>query len=86
MTQDKMRRIITACVSAATVLLVFLVGYLCYQWITMAVLDNRMEKLENENARYEQMNTEMKDELSFLESEMGKDWLAFQEGFVRNNK
>ena len=86
MTQDKMRKIITASVSAATVLLVFLVGFVCYQWITMAVLDNRMEKLENENARYEQMNTEMKDELSFLESEMGKDWLAFQEGFVRDNK
>lgn len=86
MTQDKMRKIITASVSAATVLLVFLVGFLCYQWITMAVLDNRMEKLEKENARYEQMNAEMKDELSFLESDMGKDWLAFQEGFVRDNK
>ncbi len=86
MTQDKMRKIITASVSAATVLLVFLVGFVCYQWITMAVLNNRKEKLEKENARYEQMNTDMKDELSFLESEMGKDWLAFQEGFVRDNK
>lgn len=86
MTQDKMRKIITASVSAATVLLVFLVGFVCYQWITMAVLNNRKEKLEKENARYEQMNMDMKDELSFLESEMGKDWLAFQEGFVRDNK
>ena len=86
MTQDKMRKIIVACVCAGTLLLCYLVGYLCYQWITMAVLDNSMEKLENETARYEQMNTEMKDELSFLESEMGKDWLAFQEGFVRDNK
>lgn len=86
MTQDKMRRIITACVSAATVLLVFLVGYVCYQWIGIAVHNNRIEKLEKDIAAIEQMNTEMKDELSFLESEMGKDWLAFQEGFVRNNK
>lgn len=86
MTQDKMRRTITACVSAATVLLVFLFGFLCYQWITSAVLDNRIEKIEKEIAALEQTNAEKEDELSFLESEMGKDWLAFQEGFVRENK
>lgn len=86
MTQDKMRKIITACVSAATVLLVFLVGFLCYQWISMAVHNNRIEKLEKEIAAIEQTNAEMQDYAAYLESDMGKDWLAFQEGFVRDNK
>ena len=86
MTQDKMRKMITGCVSAATVLLVFLIGFLCYQWITGAVYDNRIDKLQKEIAAIEQTNTEMGNELSFLESPMGKDWLAFEAGFVRDNK
>lgn len=83
MTQDKMRRIITACVSAATVLIVFLFGFLCYQWITKAVLDNREEKLKNEIAALEERNDELEDYAAYLETDMGKDWLAFQMGFVK---
>lgn len=85
MTQDKMRRIITACVSAATVLLVFLFGFLCYQWITEAVLDKREEKLRNEIAALEERNSELEDYAGYLETDMGKDWLAFQMGFVKGN-
>ncbi len=48
MTQEKVRKIITACVSAATVLLVLLFGFLIYQWITIAVKDNKIEKLQAE--------------------------------------
>lgn len=86
MTQEKMRKIITACVSAATVLLVFLVGFLCYQWIARAVLDNRMERLEKEIAALEQNNADLEDYAAYLETDMGKDWLAFQMGFVKGNK
>ena len=86
MTQDKMRRIITACVSAATVLLVFLFGFLCYQWITRAVLNERTDRLEKEIAALEQSNSELEDYAAYLETDMGKDWLAFQMGFVKGNK
>ncbi len=54
MTQEKMRRVITACVSAATVLLVFLLGFLIYQWITLGVKNKKIEKLESEIAYWEQ--------------------------------
>ncbi len=50
MTQDKMRRIITAVVAAATVLLVFLLGFLIYQWITIGVLNDKIKKVEGEIA------------------------------------
>lgn len=86
MTQEKMRRVITASVSAATALLIFLVAFVCYQWISMAVFDNRIEKLEKEITALEQTNADKGDYAAYLESDMGKDWLAFQEGFVRGNK
>ncbi len=54
MTQEKMRRVITACVSAATVLLVFLLGYLIYQWISLGVQQKKIDKIEKEIATLEQ--------------------------------
>ena len=46
MTQDKMRKVITACVSAATVLLVFLMSFLIYQWISIGVYNRKIDKVE----------------------------------------
>ena len=48
MTQEKMRKVITACVSAATVLIVLLLSYLIYQWATIANLNKRIAKAEDE--------------------------------------
>ncbi len=54
MTQDKMRRIITACVSAATVLLVALLGYLIYQWTAIGIKNKKIETLQAEITQLEQ--------------------------------
>lgn len=86
MTQEKMRRIITACVSAATLLLTCLSIYLAYQWITIAVFNHRIDKLKAENAALEQQIAEDSEYAEYLETPIGKDWLAFEEGFVRENK
>jgi len=86
MTQDKMRRIITACVSAATLLLTCLSIYLAYQWITIAVFNHRIDKLEKENAALEEQIAEDSEYAEYLETPIGKDWLAFEEGFVRENQ
>ena len=86
MTQDKMRRIITACVSAATLLLTCLSLYLAYQWITIAVFNHRIDKLEKENSALEQQIAEDSEYAEYLETPIGKDWLAFEEGFVRENQ
>ena len=86
MTQEKMRRIITACVSAATLLLTCLSLYLAYQWITIAVFNHRIDKLEKENAALEQQIAEDSEYAEYLETPIGKDWLAFEEGFVRENQ
>lgn len=78
MTQDKMRRIITACVSAATVLLVFLLGFLIYQWITIGVLNKKIAKAEADVAYWEQELAEAETDLEFYESEFYLNW-AIQE-------
>lgn len=83
MTQEKMRKIITACVAAATLLLVILLGVLIYQWIKIGVLNGRIDKIEKENARLEELIEAGEKDAEYYESVMGKEWLAFQNGFVR---
>ena len=84
MTQDKMRKVITACVSAATVLFVLLLSYLIYQWISLSVLEKREQQLEQEIKELEQQLEDGEIELGFYE--MQKDWLAFKNGWVKGDK
>lgn len=83
MTQEKLRKIITASVVAATALVVFLLGVLIYQWITFAVLNNRIEELDKQNEALKEQIVEGEENAEYFESIMGKEWLAFQEGFIR---
>ncbi len=62
MTQEKMRKIITACVSAATVLLVLLFSFLVYQWITIAVKNDKIKKVEQEIQAIQQQIALLEDE------------------------
>ncbi len=80
MTQDKMRKIIAACVSAATVLFFLLAGYLIYQGITLHVLDQRDKALQQEIAELEQINEDLTAEEKALE-EYGLDLLAMKNGY-----
>lgn len=69
MTQEKMRKVIAACVSAATVLLVLLLSYLTYQWITIAVKNKRIAELESDIAYWEQMVKEADTDLEYYQSD-----------------
>ncbi len=71
MTQDKMRRIITACVSAATVLLVFLLGFLIYQWITISVYNKKIEQAEKNVAYWEQRVAQAETDVEYYLSKEG---------------
>ena len=83
MTQEKMRKIITACVSAGTLLLVVLLSVLIYQWIKIGVLNNRIENLTETQIELEEKIENAETDLDYYESVMGREWLAFQNGFVR---
>ena len=83
MTQDKMRKIITASVASATMLVVFLLAFLSYQWIKIGVQNKRIQDLKDENTRLEQQIDQNTKDAEYYESVFGKEWLAFQNGFVR---
>ncbi len=74
MTQDKMRRIITACVATATVLLVVLLGYLIYQWITIANKNEKIERTEQEIAKLEEQLKNNEEDRDFYLSDFYLQW------------
>ena len=77
-----MRKVITACVCAATVLLVFLLGFLVYQLVTINVLNNRIEATKKDIAYYEEKIEEGKDDLEYYQSDLGKYIEALKLGFI----
>ncbi|MBR2329956.1 MAG: hypothetical protein IKA40_01795 [Clostridia bacterium] len=83
MTQEKMRKIVTACVVAATTLLVVLLSVLIYQWISYAVLCGRVDKLKAENAQLQEVIDKNEKDLEYYESEAGLEVNAWLQGWVR---
>ena len=73
MTQEKMRKVIAACVSAATVLLMMLLGYLIYQWATITIYNKRIDKLEIEIAQLEQVVATAEENLEYYQSKFYLD-------------
>jgi cell division protein FtsB len=86
MTKAKMTLIITASVAAAMLLFVFLSCFLIYQWITIAVYNNRIEKAQENIAAYEQKIEESSNELEYKSSDLFKQIEAFKLGLIEGNK
>jgi cell division protein FtsB len=63
MTQEKLKRVVTAASVAGTVLIVCLLAVIVYQLVTMAVYDNRIKKIEAEIADLETQISQCEDEL-----------------------
>ena len=78
MTQEKMRKVITASVVAGTMLLVILLSVLIYQWIAIGVRNKRIAKAEADVAYWTQLNQEAESELEYKQSEIYKYWESIQ--------
>ena len=85
MTENKMRKLITAGVVAATTLFVFLFAVLIYQWITIGVQNNRIEKLNADNAAIQKQIDEGGELADYYEGQ-GKFWLALEQGWIQADK
>ena len=81
MTQDKMRKTITAVVAAATLLLVILLSVLIYGWVKIGVLNRREKALESETAALEELNRDEEANAAWYEGP-GQLWLAYEKGWV----
>jgi hypothetical protein len=86
MTQDKMRRIITACVAAATVLLTCLSLFIGYQWITLGVLNQREKALKDDIKKYEAILEKDNKDKAYYESDLYKDYAYWQLQMSGGNK
>ena len=84
MTQEKMEKVITAFVSAGTVLLVCLLSFLIYQWITLSKQTRREEKLLNEIAVLETQVEQAETEAEFYEKEFWLQWKLNELGIVKD--
>ena len=82
MTQDKLRRIITACVVAGTTLLVVLLSVLIFQWVKLGVLNKRIDKVSAERVTLQQMIKDGEEEEDYLKNGPGMFWLALKEGWI----
>lgn len=84
MTQEKMGRVITACVSAGTVLLVCLLSVLIFQWIKLSVDTRREEKLLQEIAVLEMEVQQAETEAEFYEKDFWLQWKLEELGIVKD--
>lgn len=83
MTQDKMRKMITAIVVAATMLLVILLSVLIYQWITIGVYNKRIAEAEEAIEYYTEQNAAAENDLEYYESDFYKQLEAFKLGLIK---
>ena len=81
MTQEKMRKVITASVGAGTVLLVILLSVLIYGWVKIGVLNRREKALEAETTALEELNRDEEANAAWYEGP-GQLWLAYEKGWV----
>ena len=83
MNESKMRKIITSCTVAATLLTVFLLVFIVYQVVTISVQKNREKKLQEEIKQLQELNI-TNEELAKYYQEIGMEWLAMKNGWIRD--
>ena len=82
MTQEKMSRMVTGIVVAATLLLVVLFSVLIYQWITFGVLNRRLEDARAEAAELAARQEALQEDLEDLGDPFWKHDLALKYGII----
>ena len=83
MTQEKMRRTVTAAVVAATTLVVVLLAVIVYQVIAITVKNKRIKKLEEDIKYYQQIIDGGKLDLEYYESLEGLENAARRDGWTK---
>ena len=83
MTQDKLRRMVTALTVAGTLLIVTLLGVLIFQWVKIGVQENRKAELQAKYQAQQEINRELGEEFDFVTDELGKMNEAMLQGWVK---
>ena len=84
MTQDKLRRVVTAAVVAGTLLIFILIGVLIYQAIRINVLENRIETVKEEIQEYNEKKADAENDLEYYESDVYQFLESIRLGLLDN--
>ena len=82
MTQEKLSRIVTAAAVAGTILIVCLLAVIGYQIVKIIVLNNRIDKVEEDIASYEEMNQQNQNNLEYYLSDLYLEGEAYKYHFI----
>ena len=82
MTQEKLKRVVTAAAVAGTLVVVCLLAVILYQVIKIVVLNNRIDKVEDSIEYYEKQLSENENNLAHYESEFYLEQAAREHGFI----
>ncbi len=83
MTQEKLKRVVTAAAVAGTLVIVCLLAVIIYQLIHMAVLNNRIKKTEDEIKYYQEQIDGNENLLDHYLSEYYLEQAAREHHFVK---
>ena len=83
MTQEKLRRVVTAAAVAGTVLIVCLLLVIVYQIVRIVVLNNRIDKVEEEIRTQQEIKEQHENDLEYYLSDWYLDEDANKHHFIR---
>ena len=82
MTQEKLRRVVTAATVAGTLLVVGLLAVIGYQIIKVIVLNNRIKEVEKDIAAYEEEIEKGENDLNYYLSDLYLEEEAYKHHFI----
>ena len=82
MTQEKLKRVVTAAAVAGTLVVVCLLAVLLYQVIHIAVLNKRIKNVQKEIDYWTEMNETAENYLDHYLSDFYLDMAAHEKGFI----
>ena len=83
MTQEKLRRIVTAAAVAGTILIVCLLAVIGYQIVKIIVLNNRIDKVEEDIRTQQEIKEQHENDLEYYLSDWYLEEEAYKHHFIR---
>ncbi len=82
MSEGKLKKLVTAVVVAGTILIVFLLGVVLYQFISMGVKQSKIDSMNAQISEYEQLIAKLDEDLDAYSREQILEQLAREYGYI----
>ncbi len=82
MSEGKLKKLVTAVVVAGTILIVFLLGVVLYQFISMGVKQSKIDSTNAQISEYEQLIAKLDEDLDAYSREQILEQLAREYGYI----